>query len=475
MILRTLMIVAAFLIAPPVNLLGQSEIQDLLSLKIRRSYPVGASLAEWQETLSFAARRSEFNDVAKTLQAMSREMEPTLVVDDRIGEEVSPKQLEAYVNQNKKILDETLIEIGPELAIRCIQANNIQYLIAESRSKNYFDPSFLSIPRFREKMKLTRKQIEDVRSIELEQEIATKKAMDESFVEIRRLNRAKMDEFKKILSDEQTRLVDYLIGHPVNWQRLNTALNENLNQRIGECSNSNPDKTGFAFRMPTNKKLDIVLVKNLKTIRDFEDNQIDYFNIMLFSLLSSEFFTDQVDISEEQGSKIDVFLSKTAANSVLTGRFAPTRFSELIEGQAEYPANIEEILLPQQLDWLRQTELQFFTGKNRSTFGLLHPRMVKRLRITRNQEQGLSKIASEFDEKMKPLSDKIQATLAELGVDFARKKIRLLTDEDKMRFVRLVGWDCSQLGELSNKISLQENNRRKEKPKVFHVQRRAPF
>jgi len=76
----------------------------------------------------------------------------------------------------------------------------------------------------------------------------------------------------------------------------------------------------------------------------------------------------------------------------------------LLSRSVDYPDSLAKILTPAQIQWLRETELQFRLGRKfASSVCLLHPKMVEVLSLSENTKQKIATVAARFDAKQKEL------------------------------------------------------------------------
>lgn len=443
-------------ISSPSVSVGQGVFDEILDLKIWKNN--GGGLGEWEDTFTRAAKEFESNEIGFLLdEAVTKiRTHPRLVVYAHLGETIEKYSLEerqASAESNRLLFEEILNGIGPEIALKSTQAANRTFLNDWCEIYNVFDPSFLSCPTFKERMKLSSETTNKTSEIYKEYKIALREKLEDLFLETRELNKEKLKRFKKSLSAEQNKRVDQLIGKPVDWERLASS-NEQIKRILMlYIKDVDPDKVGFRLPGDTSD-VPNPLVKELKTLQDFEDHDIQYFDKLLLGLLSSKFFAGQLEFTDDQQSDFKKYLETVRENSVVSRKFAALRFQALLDGAAEYPAEIKKIALERQLKWLRQTELQFFTGMYIPTFGLTHPRMVKHLKISNSQKKELESIAAEmaleFSDKAKAVDD----VVVQLGLEFAAKRIELLTAKEKDRFRDILGIGCDQLEYLMDSVVL---------------------
>jgi len=166
---------------------------------------------------------------------------------------------------------------------------------------------------------------------------------------------------------------------------------------------------------------------------------------MLFSVLSSEFFQHQLEFTNEQTKDIANYLDETRQSSVLSGKFRAARFATLLEGNADYPKTLAEILIPEQVVFLRQAELQFYSGAARTSFGLLHKKVALSLDLTATQIDKIKSVVTDFEPKLQGVLREVHEKLTVVGVEYARERIKLITPVDKKRFKLLTGEDSDDL------------------------------
>ena len=442
------------------RIVAQTEIQDeLLKLKIRRFYP-STSLPSNEWIALFSLMPSGVHPVDVESAVGDAKDNLILLSQPDPQTEKNEELLSTNILRKRMVINELIETIGQENTLRLIQVDNFRYLKSYCVEKRLFDPTFLSVPFFHRSLGLDEKQTSQLREIDRRESHEKEEAMEALYMEAKDLNLEKYEKLKKILNPKQRDIYSKLIGRPLNWARL-VSTDENFAQSIGECYNANPDKDGFSTLFPTSVKFGVEqLVELRKKSKSYDSINIDHFDYVVFSLLRSNFFKKEMELTESQQEDLDVFLKNVRSKSVISNRLAPQAIRQLVSNDRKYCENLVDILLPSQIEWLKEIELQFRTGLHRETFALTHPLLKKRLELTDIQERKLVEIARSYQSSFSDLQKSCTLEVIKVALENAQHKIDILEKDDKVRFLRLLGVDCNNFKERSRGYidSLDDSN-----------------
>lgn len=225
-----------------------------------------------------------------------------------------------------------------------------------------------------------------------------------------------------ILKAGQRRIARRRIGKPLSArissdQQLTSAVKYYLDQAgtgtvIESSSNAGKPQGQDGPIVPANKQEPAI--------------EIDY---LLHKLLHFPWIKRELDLSTEQD--IELRRSFDVNKTRLTFDHANRVLENLIGGNRKYPQWLEDTLLASQVELLAQIEFQIRSADNADSFGLLHPKMIAHLKLTRQQQDRIRAIADENRQSLTRLAKELQAINARSIAD-AEKKIRhLLTPKQK--------------------------------------------
>ena len=448
--------------------LAADEPDELLKLLIQ-AYPENmVSAAKWRNMLNFKYQfgvfprvygsASDFDNLRTLHNAAEQKFEaalgPPIIALDYEYVPTAERIKEAKA-KSAKVIEELFDEFGRDKFLRAVQFQNLIHLRGIVNHFKINDPSFMTIPGFRERMNLTAEQRSTLEEIDLEYKQTVLQHLEHLFVTIRDINSDKLSRIKSELSPEQKTLASRLIGSPLNWTRLLSTNEESeIRTMIGERKRETMEVDGYRVLLPEGCDLNIRHFRELKLTPDYNEDELKWphFDSLLATLLSSDFVAKEMELSDDQQAEIKEFITEVRETSIVSAKFAKERLERLLDGSAKFPPELERILVPLQMDWLRQAELQFFTGDSRSTFGITHPIMVRRLEMSNGTVNKIEEVASEFNEPISQNVSMAETELAKIGFEYGQKRIEVLKQKDRERFQLLTGVNCDRLEELMEAI-----------------------
>ena len=105
----------------------------------------------------------------------------------------------------------------------------------------------------------------------------------------------------------------------------------------------------------------------------------------------------------------------------------------------EDEARIESIFLPHQKRRWSQLQTQRRIKAHEPTAGLTHPQMTESLRLSEEQIEKIKSTADNVQEKLKVKVEKLQQEIKQLQSEARREVLSSLTDEQRARYMELVG------------------------------------
>ena len=160
----------------------------------------------------------------------------------------------------------------------------------------------------------------------------------------------------------------------------------------------------------------------------------------------------QTQLREEIGAK---------AKSLAGGRLSPAEMGEIAKEIAELQKNrqakLESMLLPHQLERLRQVALQVQMKKRGAANTLLSDEMAEELGIDDAQKERI-------EERQKELKKELADRMAELKLEIRDKLLAELTSEQKAKFEELSGDDFDyKPTDIKKRIQERLNRRMKQR------------
>ena len=119
--------------------------------------------------------------------------------------------------------------------------------------------------------------------------------------------------------------------------------------------------------------------------------------------------------------------------------------TELLNKKVEYPKIIKDSLLDNQIELLRHLEVQILTSKYASSVGLLHPKFVEKLALSKEQQETMQSLADTYAKQAKLLLAFINEERAEIQKTFESDVESLLKEPQLKLYRQLTGqWETSK-------------------------------
>ena len=156
-------------------------------------------------------------------------------------------------------------------------------------------------------------------------------------------------------------------------------------------------------------------------------------------LLSSPSIQKDLELVDEQKQRIEMMNAEygdtmvEAMKQLRNGSLSGKAYTEnLIELKAKQAVELENLILPHQVQRLRQIRTQTYLGRAGLAGGLLNKKIANPLSITDEQKLELKKLKKEFNERMKK-------TIAKLNDEHKKEILNVLSSEQKDKLTDLVG------------------------------------
>lgn len=331
------------------------------------------------------------------------------------------KDREAYLNDPKNSLM-IFNSLGQDRISGMLMAHLkdvIKSKIANKYENSFVPPSILNDETVRGSLKLT-----------AEQQSTYEQTLEKSKKKIRFGNKQKFDELEKLyddhldilllqLSESQRELAKGLIGEPVKWFKARSKL-ELLGER--ETGGLQITINGKFATAPDGRPMHELAPAELEKL------EVPHIHQHLKPILSSHFFASELDLTESQFKQ----MGKVIKDVFVASRHQEQRFQKFLAFEKiEYPSELTSILVEHQLDWLPNIEFQILTVKYRTSFGLMHPKVIESLKITSNQSDVIADLSRRFEHNAKQLSEKLQEQRKLAEEEFQKAIEELLTKDQK--------------------------------------------
>ena len=327
-----------------------------------------------------------------------------------------------------------LEQLGPEGRLILVQRNNLEKLKTSSQLRGFQDdPTFLADPRLRDKLGVTDAQYEPINQGLLE---ARKKVFEEYFAQFETTGEEHLERLLEVLTGRQRTRFKNLFGQPLEWERL-TATNHLRDQTLADLLMKNAKNVGELC--PRDGSVSQEMLATFESADQYEQEGIEVIDFFLFSFLRSPLCQREMELSGKQISQLRQLENDWRENALITARFRDERLIELLNGQATYPDAMKSILLTHQLSWLASIELQLYTSDYRSSFGLLHPAVVKEFGIGREQQRELQELAKRYQRAFQALSVGLNADLSQALRAIYGDSLEILTAAQKRRYGLITG------------------------------------
>ena len=230
----------------------------------------------------------------------------------------------------------------------------------------------------------------------------------------------------KVLDPAQSKTSRELICEPVHWFR--DARERSLvsidashlmyTVTVGDYKSLIKDRAGISEVKP----------------HEFTDQGIEYMYGHVHALLHDPFAWDELEFTDEQRKA-----RKRQLSVMSTSGFHDLRLQEFLEGNVAYPEIMSDFLVPTQMELFRNLEFQYLTSKYRSSFGLLHPSVATRLKITNDQQRQIEKISADFQKCCEIAEEAICVARKSIVAEFHNQVEGVLTEDQNRILSQLMG------------------------------------
>ena len=326
-----------------------------------------------------------------------------------------------------------LEELGTQGQLHLVQAQNRDELKNFARFDRHLDdPTFLAVRRLRKKLGVTQKQYQPIQKKLFK---TRREILEKSKKEFDTLRDEHLKRTIQVLNSRQKKLFKQLIGKPLRWERLAIA-NESFEHSIAVLGQ--PAKY-HSVLLPKNKSVEWKMLKDLKEPKDFEKKKIELVSYLLFRILASNFFREEMEVTDEQARKFHQLINEWRESAVISGKFRKQRMESLIKREAKYPGKLKAIILSHQLKWLKTSELQLYTARFRFSFGLLHPAMVKELKLDVDQQEALKTLSTKYQQSLTKLTNRLNTKISQATRSIYAESFKILTEKQKKQYELITG------------------------------------
>ena len=338
--------------------------------------------------------------------------------------------------QDNVIAEEAFQTLGPDY---CLQKTtekleyNLANLIKTNQEKNGRITSLFESDVIAERINLDDRQIQSIKSRTDKYSDSYVAKIKEFEDKILKLRERRWEKILNVLNSEQRKEVDRLVGRPLDWF---------LNQKQILAREMLANGVGSTWY--SSKARD--LIQNGIKLEAMKEHELDELDIVLFSpmvlyLLREPLVGRELELITDQKSEMvfDDVLKKVEAK--VFGIDNPkNRLKELFDGKADYPKLLKDVLLPNQVSWLRQIEFQIRLDKKHDiSGGVLDPRFISFLSLDDKNQQEIKSIVKDFEVESKLVIDELRKfqkkSIRELNVTV----LSVLSDEQQQMIKKLVG------------------------------------
>lgn len=285
--------------------------------------------------------------------------------------------------------------------------------------------TYLADNTFAELLKLTDEQ---KKQIQKEIEKANKKlesTINRLLDQLHDISDRRWNAMIETLDNEQGKQATNLLGKPIEWFRTSTP---------PEFRNS---VNGYGGLTITGRKATELNPKDGQALSDIpepelEKHGIEFFDSLVYQMLFETSLWDEFELVDAQKEELKTEIRSRLNDNVMVAPRGAERLELLLQNKADYPKTITDLLLPTQLKWFRQMELQIRLGPEyTSTVGLTHPRIVELLRIGNKEKHELSEIGSNYEEQEKEITGKMAAERQVVQSQLIIELSKILSDEQR--------------------------------------------
>jgi hypothetical protein len=112
---------------------------------------------------------------------------------------------------------------------------------------------------------------------------------------------------------------------------------------------------------------------------------------------------------------------------------------DLILKKDEHNEVLETVLLPDQIKWLRQAELQLRLSENKSTFGLKDRILAEELKLSDDQSRRIQEIAKKYERRELDYANKVKSAVKNEIIKSIDRSLGVLTKEQSALYQHLLG------------------------------------
>lgn len=167
----------------------------------------------------------------------------------------------------------------------------------------------------------------------------------------------------------------------------------------------------------------------------------------MLELIKVTGINDDLDLVDFQKEKIQKVLNDVqVANrefAAQIGKTPPQEQSQLIksfkEKTAKAEAELASILLPAQLERLRQIRMNLVARNDGATFGLKNREFLELLDLSPEQKEKIQAKAAELSKVVEEKVKKLQAEIEKVKLEARDEVIQVLTPEQRKKYLDLVG------------------------------------
>jgi hypothetical protein len=343
-------------------------------------------------------------------------------------------QMADIENAEQKRADDLRAMLGPKIAFVAMDHNRRTlenlFHVQGKPSKTYLANDVLQ-----DRLKLDDEQRETIQKLQVELDESVKGTQKDLFASLAKRDSKLNDQLLEELTDDQRKTVGDLIGDPAPWHRL-VNTNDFFEHFVPKLDRQIQSQRYSISGTPisSDRKQEILA----GTILEFDDVGFRIVDVYLKLLLEQPGILDEIKIRDGQRSEVHTAKRETASVAVYTNRFSEDRFEELMQGTIVLPKPIEKCLTDSQKRRLRQIELQLRLHEHRQAFGLIHPAMIEKLRLSNETVRGIRDAvnAAPNAEEMTLAAEK---KVADIEAEFDRKMIAVLDAKQRLNYVSLTG------------------------------------
>jgi hypothetical protein len=167
----------------------------------------------------------------------------------------------------------------------------------------------------------------------------------------------------------------------------------------------------------------------------------------LVDLLQAPGVLEDLDVVDFQKEKIDKIL---AERRNVSGEFGALMQVATLEKRKELLANLQaaiskadsdvaELLLPAQIDRLKQIRFQMLARNDANTYGLKNKKVAEELALTEAQKADIDAKATEVNKNVDEKIKKLKAEIEKIKSGAREELIKILTPEQRKKYAELYG------------------------------------